>query len=131
VAQSNDKFLLGILLSALILAGFAAIMPSRSVVGARAREAAFGFKEFLSRVEAMPSVDMFERYLPYALAFGVENSWARAFENVYVKPPDWYTRTIGDFNAASFGHRISDLSISAASSMSSSPSEEPRLRMGL
>jgi hypothetical protein len=131
VAQSNDKFLLGILLSALILAGFAAIMPSRSVIGARAREAAFGFKEFLSRVEAMPSVDMFERYLPYALAFGVENSWARAFENVYVKPPDWYTRTIGDFNAASFGHRISDLSISAASSMSSSPSEEPRLRMGL
>jgi hypothetical protein len=124
VPESGDKFLLGILLSALILAGFGAIMPSRSTVGARAREAALGFKEFLGRVTTMPSVVLFERNLPYAIAFGVETSWARAFQNVYVKAPDWYTRTIGDFSAVSFGHRISDLSISAASSMSSYPSDK-------
>jgi hypothetical protein len=124
VPQSDDKFLLGILLSALILAGFGAIMPSRSVVGARAREAGLGFKEFLGRVDTMPSVELFERYLPYAIAFGVQNSWARAFENVYVTAPDWYTGPMGgDFSASTFGHRISDLCISAASSMSSRPSE--------
>jgi hypothetical protein len=127
VPQSADKFLLGILLSALILAGFGAIMPSRSVVGARAREAALGFKEFLGRVDTMPSVELFERYLPYAIAFDVQSSWAHAFENVYVTAPGWYTGPMGtDFSATSFGHRISDLSISAASSMSSRPSEEPR-----
>jgi hypothetical protein len=128
--HSADRLLLGILLSALILAAFGVIMPSRSVVGARAREAALGFKEFLGRVDTMPSVELFERYLPYAIAFGVQNSWARAFENVYVTAPDWYTGPMGGaFSASTFGHRISDLCISAASSMSSRPSEEPRLKI--
>jgi hypothetical protein len=76
-------------------------------------------------------VELFERYLPYAIAFGVQNSSSRVFENVYVTAPNWYTGPMGDFSATSFGHRISDLSISAASSMSSSPAEEPRLTMDL
>jgi hypothetical protein len=129
---SDNKFLLGMLLSTLILIGFAAIMPSRSVAGARAREAALGFKEFLSRVDAMPSVELFERYLPYAIAFGVQNSWARAFENVYVAAPGWYTGPMGGkFSATSFGARISDLCISAAGSMAAAPSEEGRLTIRL
>jgi hypothetical protein len=123
---SDNKFLLGMLLSTLILIGFAAIMPSRTVVGARAREAALGFKEFLGRVGTMPSVELLERYLPYAIAFGVENKWAHAFEGIYVKAPAWYTGPMGDFSASSFGNRITDLTISAASSMSSSPSQTLR-----
>jgi hypothetical protein len=128
---SDNKFLVGMLLSTLILIGFAAIMPSRSVAGARAREAALGFKEYLGRVETMPTVELFERYLPYSIAFGVQSSWSRVFENVYVTAPGWYTGPMGDFSATSFGHRISDLCISAASSMSSSSSEEARLRIEL
>jgi hypothetical protein len=128
---SDNKFLLGMLLSTLILIGFAAIMPSRSVAGARAREAALGFKEFLSRVDTMPSVELFERYLPYAIAFGVQNSWARAFEGIYGTAPTWYSGPMGKFSPTTFGHRISDLCVSAASSMSSRPSEEPRLRIEL
>jgi hypothetical protein len=131
VPLSDNKFLLGMLLSTLILLGFASIMPSRTVAGARAREAGLGFKEYLGRVGTMPSVELFERYLPYAIAFGVQNSSSRVFENVYVTAPNWYTGPMGDFSATSFGHRISDLSISAASSMSSSPAEEPRLTMDL
>lgn len=128
---SDNKFLLSMLLSTLILIGFASIMPSRSVAGARAREAALGFKEFLGRVDAMPSVELFERYLPYAIAFGVQNSWARAFEGIYGKAPAWYSGPMGEFSPTTFGHRISDLCISAASSMSSRPSEEPRLKIEL
>ena len=71
----------------------------------------------------MPSVEMFERYLPYAIAFGVQNSWVRAFEGIYVNAPDWYSGSTGDFSATTFGYRISDLTVSAASSMSSSPSK--------
>jgi hypothetical protein len=123
VPQSDNKFVFAMLLSTLILIGFAFIMPSRSVVGARAREAALGFKEFLSRVDTMPSVELFESYLPYAIAFGVQNTWARAFENIYVTPPSWYSGPMGKFSSTTFGHRISDLCISAASSMSSRPSE--------
>ena len=113
--------------SFIILAVFAQIMPARTVEGARAREASLGFKEFLSRVEEdrykrmITSPDLFEKYLPYAMAFGVEDQWANAFRDIYKDPPTWYTGT-GRFDSVSFGHTISTMSSAAASSMSSSPS---------
>ena len=115
-------------LSMLIVFIFAQIMPARTVPGARAREAALGFKEFLERVDSerykkmITSPDMFERFLPFAMAFGVEEKWARAFESIYREPPTWYVGGTGPFNASSFSHSISAMSNAAASSMSSSPS---------
>jgi hypothetical protein len=115
-------------LSFFILTIFAQIMPARTVEGARAREATLGFKEFLSRVESdrfkkmITSPEMFERYLPYAMAFGVEEQWAKAFKDIYREPPQWYSGGAGPFNASSFSHSISSMSSAAASSMSSSPS---------
>ena len=115
-------------LSFLILVVFATIMPARTVEGARAREATLGFKEFLERVDSdrykkmITSPEMFERFLPYAMAFGVEEKWAKAFENIYREPPTWYYGGTGHFSATSFSHSISSMSSAAASSMSSSPS---------
>jgi len=34
--------------------------------------------------------ELFDRYLPFAMAFGVERRWARAFEGIYTQPPTWY-----------------------------------------
>jgi uncharacterized membrane protein len=115
-------------LSTIILIVFAQIMPARTVAGARAREATLGFKEFLSRVEEermkklITSPEMFERFLPYAMAFGVADKWAKAFEEIYREPPTWYVGGSGQFSASSFSHSISTMSNAAASSMSSSPS---------
>jgi uncharacterized membrane protein len=67
------------------------------------------------------SPEMFERFLPYAMAFGVADKWAKAFENMYREPPTWYVGGIGQFNAVSFSHSIGNMSSAAASSMSSSP----------
>jgi hypothetical protein len=115
--------------SAIVLGVFAAIMPARTVPGARAREAALGFREFLSRVESdryrrmITSPELFERYLPHAMAFGVEQKWARAFENVYREPPQWYSTTSGGtFHVSDFSSRMSALSSAASSTMASSPS---------
>jgi len=114
--------------SLVILILFAQIMPTRTVEGARAREAALGFKEFLSRVESerykqmITSPDLFEKYLPYAMAFGVEEQWARAFKDIYNQPPQWYSGGTGPFNASSFSQSISTMSHAAGSSMASSPS---------
>jgi uncharacterized membrane protein len=114
-------------LSFVILVIFAQIMPARTVAGARAREGALGFREFLSRVEEdrfkrmITSPELFEKYLPYAMAFGVEDNWANAFKDIYREPPQWYTGT-GRFDSVSFGHSISAMSSAAASSMASSPS---------
>ena len=115
-------------LSPLILIAFAQLMPARTVAGARAREATLGFKEFLERVESeryrkmITSPQMFERFLPFAMAFGVEEKWAKAFEDIYREPPTWYVGGTGPFNASSFSHSISTMSSAASSSMSSSPS---------
>lgn len=119
----------GTVASAVMLFVFGAVMPARTVEGARAREAVLGFREFLSRVESdryrrmVTSPEMFERFLPYAMAFGVEDRWAAAFDDLYRDPPQWYSGSgYGDFRASSFTSRMSTLSSSAGSTMSSSPS---------
>jgi uncharacterized membrane protein len=115
--------------SAIILFVFSRIMPARTVPGARAREAALGFKEFLERVETeryrkmITSPELFEKYLPFAMAFGVEEKWAKAFEDIYRDPPSWYTgRSTMHFSPGAFASSMSEMSSAASSSMSSSPS---------
>lgn len=114
--------------SAVILLVFSRIMPARTVPGARAREAALGFKEFLERVETeryrkmITSPELFERYLPFAMAFAVEEKWARAFEDIYRDPPTWYVGGTGHFSPGSFASSMGEMSSAASSSMSSSPS---------
>jgi hypothetical protein len=115
--------------SAVIVLAFGLIMPARTVAGARARGAALGFKEFLGRVESdrykkmITSPEMFERFLPYAMAFGVEKQWAgtfaRAFEVLYKNPPSWYTSTGGNFTALSLSEGVSGMSKAAGISISS------------
>jgi len=130
-AFNLDPVTLGIAggLSGLILLVFGQIMPARTVKGARAREWALGFKEFLERVEEprykrmITSPDMFERYLSYAMAFKVESKWAKAFEGMYTEPPQWYSGPHGaHFHASSFTSDLSAMSTAASSTMSSSPS---------
>jgi hypothetical protein len=115
-------------LSAVILLGFGQIMPARTVKGARARERALGFREFLDKVETdryrrmITSPEMFERYLPYAMAFRVADRWARAFEALYSQPPDWYHGSHGSsFRTSSFTNSMSRMSSSASTAMASSP----------
>src|SRR6202008_614739 len=92
--------------SVIVLGLFAGIMPARTVEGARAREATLGFKEFLSRVEEdrykrmITAPALFEMYLPYAMAFGVEERWANAFKDIYREPPTWYTGSNRMFDAS-------------------------------
>lgn len=112
-----------------ILLVFSRFMPARTIQGARTREAALGFKEFLERVEEdrykrmITSPEMFEKFLPYAMAFKVEKTWARAFEDMLSDPPRWYSgHGAGHFHASSFTNDLGDLSSAAASTMASSPS---------
>lgn len=114
--------------SAVILLVFSRLMPARTVAGARAREATLGFREFLERVETeryrkmITSPELFERYLPFAMAFGVADKWARAFEGIYSVPPSWYSGGSGHFSPGAFTSSIGQMSSAASSSMSSSPS---------
>jgi hypothetical protein len=83
-------------LFALPILGFGILMPARTVKGTRVLEEILGFQEFLDRVESdrykrmITSPQMFEEFLPFAMALGVEEKWAQAFEGIYKEPPGWY-----------------------------------------
>jgi uncharacterized membrane protein YgcG len=82
------------LISAVIWWLFARQMTAKTVLGARTLVAVFGFQEFMNRVDAdrikrLPP-DTFEKYLPYAMALGVEQHWAQAFAGIVKDPPNWY-----------------------------------------
>jgi len=116
------------MLSGLIIGVFGLLMPARTVAGARTLEGALGFEEFLDRVESdrfariVKTPAMFETFLPFAMALGVERNWARAFEGIYTNQPDWYVGTYhGSFGPRAFAASLASLSSDAGSAMTSAP----------
>ena len=114
--------------SGLIVMWFGRIMPARTVAGARTLEHLLGFEEFLARVEkdhyerVVKTPEMFESYLPFAMAFGVERKWAKAFQSIYREPPKWYVgRNASAFDLGRLSHSLTELSSRAGSAMTSSP----------
>ena len=82
------------LISAVIWWLFARVMTAKTLKGARTHIAVLGFQEFMNRVDAdrlktMPP-NTFEKFLPYAMALGVEHHWAQAFAGIIKDPPTWY-----------------------------------------
>ncbi len=83
------------IVSVIIFWLFARQMTCKTVKGGRTRVAILGFQEFMNRVDAdrlkvMPPTT-FEKFLPYAMALGVEHHWAQAFAGIVKDPPSWYT----------------------------------------
>ena len=129
VLMTPVPFILAGILSAAILLVFALIMPARTEEGTRGLEQVLGFEEFLQRVESETykhviagHPELFDKYLPYAMAFGVERTWSRAFEGIYREPPSWYAGpNVGVFSPTRFSHSIVTLSNAAGSTMTSQP----------
>jgi len=103
------------LISALIWWLFAREMSAKTVQGGRTRIAVLGFQEFMNRVDAdrlkrMPP-DTFEKYLPYAMALGVEHHWAQAFAGIVQSPPSWYVSPNGmtGFNPVFFSSSMHNM----------------------
>jgi len=86
--------IISIALALLIVFLFGREMTAKTLRGVRTVVEIRGFKEFMTRVEGdrlkrMPP-DTFEKFLPYAMAFGVEQHWAKAFQGLLTEPPAWY-----------------------------------------
>lgn len=72
--------------SVLLFIGMRGRTP-RSAEGSAARIQALGFKDYLTKAEAgqirfEEAADLFSRYLPYAMVFGVADRWAQTFADV-------------------------------------------------
>ena len=119
----------GIVLAAIIVLLFGWQMTAKSLLGQRTKVAVLGFQEFMNRVDAdrlkrMPP-DTFEKYLPYAMALGVEHHWAQAFKDIIKEPPSWYYSPTGygpyGWNPIFFTNSMHSMSSDMHSVMVSAP----------
>jgi uncharacterized membrane protein YgcG len=129
LGMAGAPFILAGVLSAAIICGFGWFMPCRTVNGARALEGVLGFEDFLAHVESdrfnrmIKTPEMFEKFLPFAMALGVEKNWSKAFANIYTQPPQWYQG--GNFSSGfypyMFVNNLNTLSSQAGEVFASAP----------
>jgi hypothetical protein len=120
---------------------FAWLIKAPTVQGRVLMDEAEGFKMYLSVAEkdrlnmtGEPGLtaERFEKYLPYAIALGVENEWGRRFENALKRSeqdvsdyrPAWYTGPaagISGFSPQAFSSGVGRSFSSAISSASTPP----------
>ena len=85
--------------------------------------------EFLHPPEEMP--ELFEKYLPYAMAMGVENQWSEHFASVHTGAaqaaeggyrPTWYSgHSFHSHGVSGFGDKLGNSLSSALNTSSSAP----------
>jgi uncharacterized membrane protein len=107
---------------------FGWFMPARTITGARTYEKVLGFEDFLAHVESdriqrmVKTPELFEKFLPYAMALRVEKKWAQAFAGIAMQPPQWYYAPYGaGFQPYLFVNDLNVMSMQAGSTMSSAP----------
>jgi uncharacterized membrane protein len=122
-------FFVAAILSGAIIAGFGWFMPARTADGAKALAGVLGFEDFLTHVEAdrmdriSQTPETFEKFLPFAMALGVEKKWVGAFQNIYSQPPSWYQGGTynGGFYPIMFVNSLDNMTTRASSVMASAP----------
>jgi uncharacterized membrane protein YgcG len=118
-------------LAVLIVLLFGRQMTAKSLKGVRTRVRILGFQEFMNRVDSdrlkrMPP-DTFEKFLPYAMALGVEHRWAQAFQGLLTEPPSWFVGPGGfygpgyGFNTIMFSNSMNSMATDMHSVMVSAP----------
>jgi Predicted membrane protein (DUF2207) len=112
----------------LVICIFGWFMSARTITGARALEKVLGFEEFLGRVEKdqierlEKTPELFEKFLPYAMALQVEKKWVQAFAGIALQPPQWYQGSYGGgFTAFYLVNDLNMMSVQAGSVMTSAP----------
>jgi len=126
--ESPAKSIIASVLTGLPVILFAKYMPAKTKAGTAAYMDILGFQEFLNRaekdrLERMKDMNLFSKFLPYAVALDVADNWAKAFEGIYQDPPDWYVSPGGfrTFNPYVFTHSIHSVTSDLTSAMTSAP----------
>ncbi len=121
-------WVLAAILTAAVICIFGWFMPARTLTGARTFEKVLGFEQFLGRVESdrleriVKTPEMFEKFLPYAMALHCEKKWVAAFAGIAMQPPQWYSGPPGGtFVPYMFVNDLNAMSVQAGSVMASAP----------
>lgn len=128
----NPLTIAALVASAAIIGAVGWFMPRKTREGAAALEEVEGFKWFLSVTEKerlafhnAPAVkpETFHKFLPAAIAFGVEEKWAEQFSGIDIAAPDYVTGDIlHAWSLMHFAHALGGLNTAAAASAYAAPS---------
>jgi len=122
---------IGFILSGIIIILIGRKMPHKTKKGTETYYKLKGLYEFINtaEVDRMKFQEknniLFEKLLPYAMAFGLIEKWSKAFEGLIKDPPNWYNtrRPWGDngFAMIYFADRLSNISNNLTNNLSSRP----------
>jgi hypothetical protein len=100
---------------------------ARTADGSAVLAQAKGFELYLTTAEAdqikfEEGIDVFSRYLPYAMVFGVAERWTKVFEQLaargaYTFPTYWYVGYYGGFGMGGLSSSMNALTSSISSSL--------------
>lgn len=117
-----------VVLGGLALLVAAGRMPARTAAGTAMVRRVRGFRVVIDKAETHMSrwaeqENVFTRYLPYAVVFGLTDKWAKAFEGLGTQPDtsSWYVGSHA-FTYAAFGHSIDGFSVTTGGTLASTPS---------
>jgi len=123
-----------LIISSILLVIFAIIIPRRTVEAVQFLKKIDGFKLYMTTAEKYrqrfnEKENIFEKFLPYAILFGITGLWIEKMKQIYGEDyfntyhPVWFAgAAITSFNAESFSTAISSMSSHMSSTISSSPS---------
>jgi hypothetical protein len=87
-------FWVGEMMAASVITKLSGLMPARSASGSRALDHWMAFRKYLKMnkpIEGGATIeDRFNKLLPYAIVYGVEDEWAKRFMDTTFAKPDWY-----------------------------------------
>jgi uncharacterized membrane protein YgcG len=101
-------------------------MPRRTEKGRELLIRIRGFREFIKQSEKDQAASekdpkLFEKLVPYAIAFGIADQWGKAFEGSNVPAPIWYTGYPGLFSPYMFTNHLNSTTHDWNTSMNSMP----------
>jgi uncharacterized membrane protein len=106
---------------------FSRFMPRRTAYGHQLLYRSKGYELFISKAETfkqkyLEKQNLFNDILPYAIVFGVTEKFAKAMQDMGIKPqqPSWYYSST-PFNPVMFSNNINTFSSSMSSAISSVP----------
>jgi uncharacterized membrane protein YgcG len=127
ISNSAIGWMIGILLSAIVLLIFASTIDIRSKKGNEKYYYLLGLKMYINTAEKKriefhndpeKYKEIFEKLLPYAMIFNLEKKWAKQFEDIYTQNPDWYEGNFTTFNAYYLANSLSTLNSSVVKTSS-------------
>lgn len=129
LGKSDPISIVSIIIACLIIFIFGFFMSKKTKLGVEIKEQILGFKEFLSVTEKDrldfhnapdKNPEKFMEFLPYAIALGVEDKWAKKFEEIYLNNPPWYISSAGQaFAVSSFVSELSSFDSSLSTNSGS------------